>query len=207
MSKWPVRLDREIWSSALVKVGGKGASEIGLTISADNSSSPHIPLSSQPTLISNSSFGKQATFLPVLSFDSVRHLTFGPTPAALYIMTLADESPPCVERGVESEAQLANLSEPDVGKVLTHLVNQQSGAGVAWERRDLDDWDDIGHREKRWCRCISHFGPKMDRPLAGEIFVNWDDWGCQVRGYIYSHNNHLALWQGRHDLDLVTKRS
>ncbi|WVO24310.1 uncharacterized protein IAS62_005674 [Cryptococcus decagattii] len=35
------------------------------------------------------------------------------------------------ERGVESEAQLSNLSEPDVGKVLTHLVNQQSGAGVA----------------------------------------------------------------------------
>lgn len=67
----------------------------------------------------------------MLSFDSVRHLTFGPTPAALYIMTLADESPPCVERGVESEAQLANLSEPDVGKVLMHLVNQQSGAGVA----------------------------------------------------------------------------
>lgn len=45
--------------------------------------------------------------------------------------TLANEGPSCTERGVESEAQLANLSEPDVGKVLTHLVNQQSGAGVA----------------------------------------------------------------------------
>ncbi|UOH84863.1 hypothetical protein LQV05_001678 [Cryptococcus neoformans] len=43
----------------------------------------------------------------------------------------ANEGPSCTERGVESEAQLANLSEPDVGKVLTHLVNQQSGAGVA----------------------------------------------------------------------------
>ncbi|WVN87240.1 uncharacterized protein L203_102417 [Cryptococcus depauperatus CBS 7841] len=31
------------------------------------------------------------------------------------------------ERGVESEAQLSNLSDADVGKVLTQLVNQQSG--------------------------------------------------------------------------------
>ncbi|ODN77045.1 hypothetical protein L202_05586 [Cryptococcus amylolentus CBS 6039] len=31
------------------------------------------------------------------------------------------------ERGVESEAQLANLSDAEVGKVLSTLVNQQTG--------------------------------------------------------------------------------
>lgn len=131
MSKWPVHLDREILKQWI----GSSREELGKWSRANNirrqfvqSSYPAVK-SANPDLKFLIREASNISPRAFVRFGASPYVEL--TPVALSIMTLADESPSCVERGVESEAQLANLSEPDVGKVLTHLVNQQSGAGVA----------------------------------------------------------------------------